>query len=50
MRRKLAVLTTTLALTLGAAAHAADGTGPDNVVQSETTGTNSTDLGQESGQ
>jgi hypothetical protein len=42
MRRKLAVLTTTLALTLGAAAHAAGGTGPDNVVKSETTGTNAT--------
>lgn len=44
MRRKLAVLTTTFALATGAAAHAAGSTGPDNVVQSQTTGANATDV------
>jgi hypothetical protein len=43
MRRKLTVLTATFALALGAGAHAADGTGPDNVVSAETTGTNAVD-------
>jgi hypothetical protein len=44
MRRSLAILTTTFALALGAGAHAAEGTGPDNVVQAETTGSNVTDV------
>jgi hypothetical protein len=44
MRRKLAIFTSVFALAIGAGAHAAEGTGPDNVVSSETTGTNATDV------
>src|SRR6478672_3189085 len=43
MRRQLTILTTVLALALGASAHAAEDTGPNNVVNVETTRTTVTD-------
>ncbi|MEA2442149.1 MAG: putative peptide zinc metalloprotease protein [Thermoleophilaceae bacterium] len=44
MRRKLVILTATFALALGAGAQAEESTGPNNVVSSETTGANATDV------
>jgi hypothetical protein len=44
MRRKLTILTTLVALALGPGAAVADWTGPNNVVNAETTGTGVTDV------